>query len=329
MSGWPKDGEQVAAAGLLEQLVGHREIGVHSGGQDGQLAEAHRLAGLLVGPGVEGEAAHDQDIEVAAGLERGLADEVRPNGPVLRPDRDRDAPSSIALAERAGGLEEAPGERIERLEAQALALDPVVDAGRAEVVEDRLDEAAGVLDRSRRVDEVLGAIGDDAVGRQALDGERPGYPDDLRVDVRAVEQDFRVGVAGDRGVDLGAGHALADLGVLGDRLESHMRDALVHEALADVALGRAERRSSGELGLPALAFERVRHEVVGYFAAIRRVRASASATRLVSIVIQRLPHCSATYAVVPEPQVGSRTRSPGSVVMRRQRATTLGLVWTT
>src|SRR5688572_6498972 len=37
---------------------------------------------------------------------------------------------------------------------------------------------------------------------------------------------------------------------------------------------------------------------------MRRVRASARATRLVSVVIHRRPHCSATKAVVPEPQVG-------------------------
>ena len=84
--GLAEDGEQVAFAGLLEQLVGHREVGVHPGGQDGQLAEAHRLAGRLVGEGIEGEAAHDEDVEVAAGLQGGLADEVRPDGPVLRPD---------------------------------------------------------------------------------------------------------------------------------------------------------------------------------------------------------------------------------------------------
>src|SRR5579875_994947 len=54
---------------------------------------------------------------------------------------------------------------------------------------------------------------------------------------------------------------------------------------------------------------------------MRRERASASATRLVSMVIQRRPHCSATYAVVPEPHVGSSTRSPGSVVMSKQRFT--------
>src|SRR5204863_3150652 len=50
-----------------------------------------------------------------------------------------------------------------------------------------------------------------------------------------------------------------------------------------------------------------------------RARAKASATRDVSIVIQRRPHCSATVAVVPEPQVGSSTRSPGSVAINMQR----------
>src|ERR1700687_4259135 len=54
-----------------------------------------------------------------------------------------------------------------------------------------------------------------------------------------------------------------------------------------------------------------------------RARASANATREVSIVIQRRPHCSATVAVVPEPQVGSSTKSPGSVAIRRHLASRL------
>ena len=57
-----------------------------------------------------------------------------------------------------------------------------------------------------------------------------------------------------------------------------------------------------------------------------RWRASASATREVSIVIQRRPHCSATNAVVPDPHVGSRTRSPGSVHISMQRSMTLVFV---
>ena len=61
---------------------------------------------------------------------------------------------------------------------------------------------------------------------------------------------------------------------------------------------------------------------------INLARAKAKATREVSSVIQRRPHCSATNAVVPEPQVGSRTRSPGSVTINRQRSTTFGRVCT-
>ena len=64
-------------------------------------------------------------------------------------------------------------------------------------------------------------------------------------------------------------------------------------------------------------------------AVISRVLAMFSAMRLVSLVIQRRPHCSATWAVVPLPQVGSSTRSPGSVVIRMQRWTTFAVVWTT
>ena len=43
----------------------------------------------------------------------------------------------------------------------------------------------------------------------------------------------------------------------------------------------------------------------------------------------RRPHCSATYAVVPLPHVGSSTRSPGSLVIIRQRSMTVVEVWTT
>jgi hypothetical protein len=39
-------------------------------------------------------------------------------------------------------------------------------------------------------------------------------------------------------------------------------------------------------------------------------------------------HCSAAYAVVPLPQVGSTTKSPGLVVII-MRSITFGLVWTT
>src|ERR1035437_8638148 len=66
-----------------------------------------------------------------------------------------------------------------------------------------------------------------------------------------------------------------------------------------------------------------------HLAVITRCFASASATRLESQVIQRRPHCSAVYAVVPLPQVGSNTKSPGSVVIRMHRSITFGDVCTT
>src|SRR3546814_17191585 len=62
---------------------------------------------------------------------------------------------------------------------------------------------------------------------------------------------------------------------------------------------------------------------------IKRCFVSVIATRLVSHVTQRRPHASAQYAVVPDPQVGSKTRSPGSVAINIQRSIILWLVCTT
>src|SRR6266487_553261 len=53
------------------------------------------------------------------------------------------------------------------------------------------------------------------------------------------------------------------------------------------------------------------------------------ATLDVSHVIQRRPYLSADIAVVPEPPVGSKTISPGSVDIRTHRSTTFFGVWTT
>ena len=58
--GLAEDHEQVADAGLLEELVAHGEVGVHAGRQDGELAVA---LGIFADARVEGEAAHDEDIE--------------------------------------------------------------------------------------------------------------------------------------------------------------------------------------------------------------------------------------------------------------------------
>ena len=136
-----------------------------------------------------------------------------------------------------------------------------------------------------------------AMRREALDRERAGDADALVVLVGLVEEHLGVGVAGDGGVDLLARHALVDVGVVGDRLERDVRHALVDEALADVAAGRVASVAALPVSSASfsIALGRVGEQVVrDSCAPIRRVRASASATRLVSMVIQRRPHCSAT-----------------------------------
>ena len=85
-----EDHEQVAGAGLLEQLVAHRQVGVHPGREHGQLAVA---LGLLGDVRVEGEAADDQQVEADA-LDRflgGFLHLLRADGAVLRADGDGNA----------------------------------------------------------------------------------------------------------------------------------------------------------------------------------------------------------------------------------------------
>ena len=99
--------------------------------------------------------------------------------------------------------------------------------------------------------------------REALDRERPGHADARVVLVGLVVEQLGVGVTADGGVDLLARHALADVGVVGDRLQRDVRDALVDEALANVArVGRGRRRDAGQLGLALRALRRVRERVV-------------------------------------------------------------------
>ncbi len=117
----------------------------------------------------------------------------------------------------------------------------------------------------------LGGLGSSGPSARTRWGDRlstvngPRHADDLLVLVGAVEQGLGLGVAGDRGVDLLARHALADVRVLGDRLQGHVRHALVHEAAADVVAGGRERAggawpvTSASLRMPA---SRVGEEVV-------------------------------------------------------------------
>ena len=108
-----------------------------------------------------------------------------------------------------------------------------------------------------------------------------------------------------------------DLGIVGDGFQGDVGHALVDEALADVAAGgRLRRRALRDLGFLALPLGAVGEQIPGI------ARAHDARSR------QRERHAGGVdgdpapapllgdVAVVPEPQVGSSTRSPGSVVIR-------------
>lgn len=74
-----------------------------------------------------------------------------------------------------------------------------------------------------------------------------------------------------------------------------MRYALADEALTNIAVGaRLRRRLVGEFGFLPLPLRAVGEQVSGIARAHDAARVSARATREVSMVIQRRPHCSAT-----------------------------------
>ncbi len=62
--GLAKDHEQVARAGLLEKVVAHGQVGVHVGGENGQLTIAF---GFLRDVRVEGETTNDEQVEPNTG----------------------------------------------------------------------------------------------------------------------------------------------------------------------------------------------------------------------------------------------------------------------
>ena len=254
--GLAEDHEQVAGAGLLEQLVAHREVGVHARLEDRQAAERR---GLLPRQRVEGEAADDEQVGELDGLLGGVADELRADGAELGADRDRDGPGLPALDVLPDSLDEDARVRVEAAELEALVALGVLDAGPAEVVEDARRRSApastdgvgsaaaassGPSTRTRWGDRLSTVNGPDT--RTIL---RSSYGRSNRVSVSAWRA-IAASISSRR-------HALADVGVLGDRLQGHVRHALVDEAAADVVavggigLGGAWPVSSASLRMPA------------------------------------------------------------------------------
>ena len=111
-----------------------------------------------------------------------------------------------------------------------------------------------------------------------------------------------------------------DLRIVGDGFERDVRHALIDKAVADVPVHRLRtRRGAGDFGFLDLAFAGIGQQIK------RIARAHDAGTgqrQRHARGVNRDPAAApllGNIAVVPEPQVGSSTRSPGSVVMRRQR----------
>ena len=83
---------------------------------------------------------------------------------------------------------------------------------------------------------------------QRLDRERAGDADLLRVLERLVVEELEVGVPLDRRVDLARASSFLDVRVIRDRLQRDVLDAVVDEAVADVA-----RRTAGAGGRCAVS----------------------------------------------------------------------------
>jgi hypothetical protein len=205
-------------------------------------------------------------------------------------------------------------------EGDAVFLVGLLHAGGAQVLQDHGGEVALRAEAhplvGQAVDQLIVlADAEDAVGGEALDGERAGHADLLRVLIRLVVEILELRPGGDGGVDLllpgdaclpPAGVDVhgrdapfrvrldgdlpllpllverrvelfaerlkgllpllpndVDLGVVRDRLQRDVRDALVDEAVADVVPHRlARRKRVSHLPFLNLAFPRIGQEVV-------------------------------------------------------------------
>ena len=212
-------------------------------------------------------AQHQQQVAPAPQdrFQRGLLDVRVAHRAELRADAHPDGRAGVRLAL---GLDVLAGEGVEPGEGDALLLVRPLHAGLAEIVEDHLAEVCGRGERGRGGRGLVGRRHgrQAAVRRQALHGERPGQPDDALVLVGLVVQRLGVGVPGNRLVDLFAGHALLDVGVVGDALERDVRHGAVDEPLVHVALrggGVGVGVRAGKVGLLLAALGRVGEQVVG------------------------------------------------------------------
>lgn len=223
--GFAEHGEQIARAGVGE--IGHVEVGVDPRLQHGERAHPVHLAGM----GIEVEGGGDQQVE--AGVERllGGSNHVRPSdSAVFGADEDRCAAGGRVgavtshnvivirhrfcerlLAHRPLGHQPLARPQVEAFELEPVGLVRLVDAALLEVGEDHLGKV-GALAAGAGLAAALGGLElveqavvhvhrGDAVGRKALDRERPRHAHLGVVGVGLVVEVFGIGLGGDRGVD--------------------------------------------------------------------------------------------------------------------------------
>ena len=174
--------------------------------EDGQGAELVELGGV----GLEVEGAGDEHVEAGvAGLAGGPDEVLSGDGAELGADDDAGAAFGAVLAfgVAALGADELAGPRVDRRERDAVGLVGLLHAAGREVAEggggEVLRGAVGGCPFGGAVDQLVGLVeGEQAVGRQALDGEGAGDADALRVVVRPVVEVLHVGARRDGSVDL-------------------------------------------------------------------------------------------------------------------------------
>src|SRR2546425_5629205 len=231
-----EDHEEVAGAGLLEELVTHREIGVHGRLEDGQPA---KLAELACDVSVEREATHDEEVGEVDSLSRGLMHELSIDCAVFRANGDRGALLGPVLAVGADCVDVPSGPGLDAIEHQALRAHRVLDAGLSEVIEHNTLEALHVVVAiCCAVPPVVCRCSREwerDVWGKALNRERSCDTNNLLVLVWLVVQGLLVGMASNGYVNLFAGHPLADVRIVRDGLQSNVGNGLVDESLAQVA----------------------------------------------------------------------------------------------
>ena len=198
-----EDDEQVSFAGILE-VVGHVQVGIHAGFEDGESAEFAEFGRMRLV--VEGTG--DQDVEPRLGRLASGGGEVQSlDGSEFGTDEDGSPFFGFSFQIPAFGTDQIARPRGERRERDFVFLVSLLDSGGPQVFQDHLGKALlwfAVSTRfGQRIDQVVVFIDSQSpMGRQAFDGERPGDPDLFLVFVRFVVEVFKLGLGGDRGINL-------------------------------------------------------------------------------------------------------------------------------